>query len=91
MLGDLVLAVESGSERMPIVLQPTRTMLGHAMRHELEELAALVTAEGDETLTGAITVTMERLYCGDAGVVGESWRIGRSLGGTLSSESCYQG
>jgi len=38
----------------PKIEQPTRTMLGHAMRHELEDLAALVAAEGNETVLGAI-------------------------------------
>ncbi len=34
--------------------QPTRAMLGHAMRHELEDLASLVSAAGDEVVAGAI-------------------------------------
>jgi hypothetical protein len=38
----------------PTVERPTRTMLGHAMRHELKELSALVSDEGNETLLGAI-------------------------------------
>jgi hypothetical protein len=38
----------------PKIEQPTRTMLGHAMRHELEELAALIAAEGNETVLGVI-------------------------------------
>jgi hypothetical protein len=38
----------------PKIEQPTRTMLGHAMRHELEELAALIVAEGNETVVSSI-------------------------------------
>jgi hypothetical protein len=38
----------------PKIEQPTRTMLGHAMRHELEELAAVIAAERNETVLGAI-------------------------------------
>ena len=38
----------------PTVERPTRTMLGHAMRHELKELSGLVSDEGSETLLGAI-------------------------------------
>lgn len=38
----------------PKIEDPTRTMLGHAMRHELEELAAVVAAAGNETVIGAI-------------------------------------
>jgi hypothetical protein len=38
----------------PKIEQSTRTMLGHAMRHELEDLAALVGAAGDEIVAGAI-------------------------------------
>jgi hypothetical protein len=37
----------------PKIEQPTRTMLGHAMRHKLEELAALIVAEGNETVVRA--------------------------------------
>jgi hypothetical protein len=36
------------------VEQPTRAMLGHAMRHELEDLAALVGAAGDEVVASVI-------------------------------------
>jgi hypothetical protein len=38
----------------PKIEQPTRTMLGHAMRHELEDLAALIAAEGNDVVLGAI-------------------------------------
>ena len=38
----------------PKIEQPTRAMLGHAMRHELEDLASLVSATGDEVVAGAI-------------------------------------
>lgn len=31
-------------------------MLGHAMRHELEDLVALIAAEGNETMLGAIAL-----------------------------------
>ena len=34
----------------PKIEQPTRKMLSHAMRHELEDLAALIAAEGNETV-----------------------------------------
>lgn len=40
----------------PKIEQPTRTMLGHAMRHELEDLAAVVAAAGNETVLGAIAL-----------------------------------
>lgn len=38
----------------PKIEQPTRAMLGHAMRHELEDLASLVSTAGDEIVAGAI-------------------------------------
>jgi hypothetical protein len=38
----------------PKIEQPTRAMLGHAMRHELEDLATLVSQAGDEVVAGAI-------------------------------------
>ena len=38
----------------PGIEQPTRTMLGHAMRHELEDLASLVSATGDDAVASAI-------------------------------------
>jgi len=38
----------------PKIEQPTRKMLGHAIRHELEKLAAVVEAEGAETVAGSI-------------------------------------
>jgi hypothetical protein len=40
----------------PKTERPTRTMLGHAMRHELKELSAMVSDEGSETLLGAIAL-----------------------------------
>ena len=40
----------------PKVEQPTRTMLGHAMRHELEELAAQISTEGNETVARGIAL-----------------------------------
>ena len=42
----------------PKIEQPTRTMLGHAIRHELNELAALVQAEGKEALLGSIPLCL---------------------------------
>jgi hypothetical protein len=42
----------------PKIEQPTRKMLGHAIRHELDELAALVRAEGDEALLGSIPLCL---------------------------------
>jgi hypothetical protein len=38
----------------PKIEQPTRAMLGHAMRHELEDLASLVGEAGDDAVAGAI-------------------------------------
>jgi hypothetical protein len=38
----------------PKIEQPARKMLGHAIRHELDELSALVQAEGNEVLIGSI-------------------------------------
>jgi hypothetical protein len=38
----------------PKIEKPTRAMLGHAMRHELQDLAALVDAAGDQVVVGAI-------------------------------------
>jgi hypothetical protein len=38
----------------PKIEQPARAMLGHAMRSELEDLAALIADEGNETVAGAI-------------------------------------
>jgi hypothetical protein len=38
----------------PKIEQSTRTMIGHAMRHELEELNAFIAAERDETVLGVI-------------------------------------
>jgi hypothetical protein len=38
--------------------QPTRKMLGHAIRHELDELAALVRAQGSEVLLGSLPLCL---------------------------------
>jgi hypothetical protein len=38
----------------PKIEQPTRTMLGHAIRHELEELASVIQAGGNDTLLASI-------------------------------------
>jgi len=38
--------------------QPTRKMLGHAIRHELDELAASVRAEGNDALLGSIPLCL---------------------------------
>jgi hypothetical protein len=38
----------------PRIEQSTRTMLGHAMRHELEGLDAVIVAEGDAAVHGVI-------------------------------------
>ena len=38
--------------------QATRTMLGHAMRHELDDLAALMRTVGNETLVGSTTLCL---------------------------------
>jgi hypothetical protein len=38
----------------PNIEQSTRTMLGHAMRHELEDLNKLINATGNEVVHGAI-------------------------------------
>jgi hypothetical protein len=42
----------------PKIEQPTRKMLGHAIRHELDDLAALVRAEGSEALIGSIPLCL---------------------------------
>jgi hypothetical protein len=42
----------------PKIEQPTRKMLGHAIRHELDDLAALVRAEGNEALLGSIPLCL---------------------------------
>jgi hypothetical protein len=42
----------------PKIEQPTRKMLGHAIRHELDELAALVRAEGSETLISSLPLCL---------------------------------
>ena len=38
----------------PEIEQPTRQMLGHAIRHEIEDLAALIHAAGDTTFSAVI-------------------------------------
>jgi hypothetical protein len=40
----------------PKIEAPTRQMLAHAVKHELDDLAALIHAEGDETLRGAVSL-----------------------------------
>jgi hypothetical protein len=42
----------------PKIEQPTRKMLGHAIRHELDDLAALVRTEGNEALIGSIPLCL---------------------------------
>ena len=42
----------------PKIEQPTRKMLGHAIRHELDDLAALVQAEGSEALISSIPLCL---------------------------------
>jgi hypothetical protein len=42
----------------PKIEHPTRKMLGHAIRHELDELATLVQAEGNEVLIGSIPLCL---------------------------------
>jgi hypothetical protein len=42
----------------PKIEQPTRKMLGHAIRHELDDLAALVRALGNEVLLGSIPLCL---------------------------------
>jgi hypothetical protein len=42
----------------PKIEQPTRKMLGYAIRHELDDLAALTQAEGTETLMRAIPLCL---------------------------------
>jgi hypothetical protein len=42
----------------PKIEQPTRKMLGHAIRHELDELAALVRAQGSEVLLGSVPLCL---------------------------------
>jgi hypothetical protein len=42
----------------PKIEQPTRKMLGHAIRRELDDLAVLVHAEGTETLMGTIPLCL---------------------------------
>jgi hypothetical protein len=42
----------------PKIEQPTRKMLGHAIRRDLDKLAALVQAEGAETAAGSIPLCL---------------------------------
>ena len=42
----------------PKIEQPTRKMLGHAIRHELDDLAAAAEAEGSEVLLGSIPLCL---------------------------------
>jgi hypothetical protein len=42
----------------PKTEQPTRKMLGHAIRHELDDLAALVKAQGNDALLGSIPLCL---------------------------------
>jgi hypothetical protein len=42
----------------PKTEQPTRKMLGHAIRHELDELAAVVQAEGAEAVLSSIPLCL---------------------------------
>ena len=42
----------------PKIEQPTRKMLGHAIRHELDDLAALVQAEGSGALISSIPLCL---------------------------------
>jgi hypothetical protein len=42
----------------PKIEQPTRTMLGHAIRHELEELASAIQAAGNDTLLESIPLCL---------------------------------
>jgi hypothetical protein len=42
----------------PKIEQKTRTMLGHAIRHELEELASVIQAAGNDTLLASIPLCL---------------------------------
>ena len=42
----------------PTVEQPTRKMLGHAVRHELDELAAMILDMGNEAFFGSIPLCL---------------------------------
>jgi len=42
----------------PKIEQPTRTMLGHAIRHELEDLASLIRAAGNDALLESISLCL---------------------------------
>jgi hypothetical protein len=42
----------------PKIEQKTRTMLGHAIRHELEELATAIQAAGNDTLLASIPLCL---------------------------------
>jgi hypothetical protein len=42
----------------PRIEQPTRKMLGHAMRHELDGLAEVIRAEGNDVLIGSLPLCL---------------------------------
>ena len=42
----------------PKIEQPTRTMLGHAIRHELDDLADVIRAVGNESFLGSIPLCL---------------------------------
>ena len=42
----------------PKIEQPTRVMLGHAIRHELGDLASVIQAAGNDTLLASIPLCL---------------------------------
>jgi hypothetical protein len=42
----------------PKIERPAREMIGHSMRNELDQLSALIQAEGDKTLLGTLLLCM---------------------------------
>jgi hypothetical protein len=61
LLGAVVAGAAWGNKRWrdehtidPKIEQPTRIMLGHAIRHELEQLASVIQAAGNDTLLARI-------------------------------------
>jgi hypothetical protein len=42
----------------PKIEQPARKLLGHAIRHELDDLAASVQSQGPDALSGGISVCL---------------------------------
>src|ERR1700761_6436150 len=42
----------------PRIEQPTRKMLGHAIRHELDELAALIQSAGSDVVGGSLSLCL---------------------------------